>query len=225
MTGPADDEDDRGGSPACFLHEVIGGHVVDADTWRDVSRFRKAERARLYEARRRLSVADRAGEASRIAAALDDLIGDVSGAVLSLYWPIRGEPDLRGWAEALAAQGAILALPVVVEKARPLAFHRWSPGAAMKRGVWNIPVPAEERVVTPDIVIAPLVGVDAAGYRLGNGGGYFDMTLAALAGRPRVIGVGQGGCSLPSIFPQPWDVPMDISVLGDGALIEGPQRR
>ena len=50
----------------------------------------------------------------------------------------------------------------------------------MQRGFWNIPVRRRAREVRPDVALAPVVGFDAAGYRLGYGGGYFDRTLAAL---------------------------------------------
>ena len=80
-----------------------------------------------------------------------------------------------------------------------------------------------ELSVQPDTVIVPLLGVDAAGYRLGNGGGYYDMTLAARDPRPRIIGAGHDFCPLPTIFPQPWDIPMEVVLLGDG-LRNSPSR-
>lgn len=86
----------------------------------------------------------------------------------------------------------------------------------MTRGVWNIPVPADRAEDRPDIVISPLLGVDRDLYRLGNGGGYYDRTLAALDPRPRIIGVGLAGCILPTIYPMPWDIPMDEIILSDG---------
>ena len=58
------------------------------------------------------------------------------------------------------------------------------------------------------IYLAPVVGFDGAGYRLGYGGGYFDRTLAALNPRPLAIGVGLSAARVASIFPQPHDVPM-----------------
>jgi len=82
--------------------------------------------------------------------------------------------------------------------------------------VWNTPVPTEGEEVLPDVVIAPLVGFDAACYRLGHGGGFFDRTLASLRRRPRVIGVGYGRLALRTIYPQPHDVPMDFIMTEDG---------
>jgi 5,10-methenyltetrahydrofolate synthetase len=66
------------------------------------------------------------------------------------------------------------------------------------------------------VVIAPLVGFDAAGFRLGYGGGFFDRTLAGFASRPLAIGVGHPACAIPTIYPQPHDIPMDWIVTGDG---------
>ena len=63
--------------------------------------------------------------------------------------------------------------------------------------------------VCPDVVIAPVVGYDRDAYRLGYGGGYFDRTLAAIPRRPLIIGVGYSQAAIPTIYPQPHDIPMD----------------
>lgn len=84
----------------------------------------------------------------------------------------------------------------------------------MARGLWKIPYPAEGAEVLPSVVIAPLVGFDKNGFRLGYGGGFFDRTLAGFDARPLVIGVGYPGASIPTIFPQPHDIPMDWIVTG-----------
>lgn len=88
----------------------------------------------------------------------------------------------------------------------------------MERGVWNIPAPADGEVLTPDVVLAPLVGFDPDGYRLGYGGGFFDRTLAALSPQPRAIGVGQAVAAIPTIHPQPQDIPMDAIVTEAGII-------
>ena len=107
--------------------------------------WRRAERARLLEARMRLSVAERQEASQRIADRVDDycrsrnLLG--AGRILSAYWPLKGEPDLRPWLVKLNAEGVITVMPVVVEKSAPLRFRKWTPGCEMEKGFWNIPVP------------------------------------------------------------------------------------
>ena len=99
---------------------------------------------------------------------------------IGFYWPFQGEIDLRPLVRSFLALGAEAALPVVVEKRQPLAFWSWRPGMKLERGIWNIPVPHEMNPVRPAILLVPLLGFDAAGYRLGHGGGYYDLTLASL---------------------------------------------
>jgi 5,10-methenyltetrahydrofolate synthetase len=84
----------------------------------------------------------------------------------------------------------------------------------MARGLWKIPYPAAGEEVSPTIVIAPVVGFDQACYRLGYGGGFFDRTLATMARKPWVLGVGYAELQIPTIFPQPHDIAMDWIVTG-----------
>jgi 5,10-methenyltetrahydrofolate synthetase len=206
-------------SPPCFMHEADPTYtgLVDATQARDVARWRKAERQRLISARLAAPIAEREALANRIAAALDRLLSSRSSRIISLYWPFKGEPDLRGWMEGVSRRGAGVALPVVVAKGAPLVFREWRPGARLERGVWNIPFPADGAVVIPDVVIAPLVGYDAACYRLGYGGGFFDRTLASLAPKALAIGVGYPASAIATIYPQSHDIPMDWIVTGEGA--------
>lgn len=204
-----------GGSSPCFAHLLVDGHPVDVGTARDVARYRRAERARLLAARTMSSRERESGTAALIPG-LDRIIAPKAGMTIAVYWPIRGEPDLRPWMAKSHAAGAGILLPVVVAKAMPLEFRDWSPDCLMTRGIWNIPVPADGEARVPDIVIAPLVGIDRDLYRLGKGGGYHDRILARLQQRPRIIGMGFAGCELPTIYPMPWDVPMDEALLSNG---------
>jgi len=106
---------------------------------------------------------------------------------------------------------------VVVDKKGPLEYRGWRPGEPLVDGVWNIPVPEKRDIVMPMVVLAPLVGFDRAGYRLGYGGGYFDRTLGALSPRPLAIGIGFELQQMDTIYPQPFDVPMDVIVTEAGA--------
>lgn len=239
MTRPQDTKDETGddtgdggsyASPPCYAHEVdptyFDPHAVDAQQWKDVARWRKAERARLLEARKAMSVAGRdvAGRAilGHVRDFITDRLGPLDGRCLSAFWPIKGEVDLRALLSDWHGAGATACLPVVETRFAPLVFRRWTPETQMIRGDWNIPVPPPEadRVV-PDVLLAPLVGWDDAGYRLGYGGGYFDRTLAALGKGRLVIGVGFQAAHLGTIYPQPHDIPLDAIVTEAGLQVTG----
>jgi 5-formyltetrahydrofolate cyclo-ligase len=211
----ADDDTPRYASPPCFMHE-LDGEASKAEIWPEVRRWRKAERERLIAARLAIPASLRTEMSEQIAARLDAAIGDPAGRLVSLYWPFRGEPDMRPWMERIAARGGRTALPVVVEKGQPLEFRAWRAGEPLEKGVWNIPIPVAGPAVFPDIVIAPVVGFDPGNYRLGYGGGFFDRTLASLPRKPLVIGIGYAMQAIPTIHPQPHDIPMDMIVTEDG---------
>jgi 5-formyltetrahydrofolate cyclo-ligase len=228
MTGQSDDEGPATyASPACFMHEVdpayMGLSEANPRQRADVMRWHKAERQRLIAARLAIPGHLRRRHGERIAVHLEEAIGDVAGLIVSAYWPFRGELDLRAFLDRVGARGARTALPVVIARGQPLLFRAWSRGAPLQRGVWNILVPAEDaEFVQPDVVIAPVVGFDRACYRLGYGGGFFDRTLAAMAKRTRVFGVVYRQAAIPTIYPQPHDIPMDVVVTEDGIGAPGP---
>lgn len=179
----------------------------------ELTRWRQAERERLLEARLRIPTEVRRRHDRAIRTALENEAGPLEGRTVSVYWPFRGEPDVRPFMETVCARKGRLALPAVVERAEPLVFRRWEPGGPLEEGVWGIPVPpASAEPVVPDLIVVPVVGFDDACYRLGYGGGYYDRTLAALPARPRFVGVGYTLARLPTIHPQPHDVPLDLVV-------------
>ncbi len=155
--GRGDDRTGAYASPPCSMHEVDPNYVgldgaADAGPATDVTGWRKAERQRLIAERLAMKSELRRRYAGRIAETLEDAIGKVDGLLVSVYWPFRGEPDLRGFTERMRSRGARCALPVVVEKGRPLVFRAWTPGDPLANGVWNIPVPANGDEVLPDVV-------------------------------------------------------------------------
>lgn len=190
----------------------------------DVARWRRAERKRLTGLRDALGRDGRAQASRDIAAHLEAALSARKlgrGTVLSGYWPIKGEPDLRPLLAALHRDGVIVALPVVAERAAPLMFRHWTPETKMTRGDWNIPVPpADAEALRPDVTLAPCLGWDDGCYRLGWGGGYFDRTLAALNPRPLAIGVALSAARLQTIHPQPHDIPLDLIVTETGVSAE-----
>jgi 5-formyltetrahydrofolate cyclo-ligase len=181
----------------------------------DVKAWRRAERERLIALRMAMPAAARRAAGERIAASIQEVLAERSG-VLGVYWPFRAEFDPRPLIDALVEAGRNVALPVVVDKKGPLEYRAWMPGEKLIAGVWDIPIPEKRDVVVPAMVLAPLVGFDRACFRLGYGGGYFDRTLAALSPRPLAIGVGFVEQAIETIYPQPYDIPMDMIVTGAG---------
>ncbi len=229
MTARDGDSGGRYASPPCLAAEIAPDYfdplAVDPEQARDVARWRRAERLRLRAQRQTLGVAERAAVGAALAGHLRDLltgrVGGAQAAVFSAYWPIKGEPNLRPLMAELHAAGVTVALPLVEQKAAPLVFRHWTPDTKMVRGDWNIPVPPPDAaVLTPDITLAPLMGWDGAGYRLGYGGGYFDRTLAVLSPRPFTIGIGFQSARLNTIYPQPHDIPLDVILTEDGVQFQ-----
>ena len=185
-------------------------HSEDNTTWR------RGLRREMVARRAALSVAEHDALSARIVAhALAALPAPV---VAAFCWPIKHEPDVRGLLAAWARAGVRTALPVVVAEGQPLAFREWTPETPLAPDRYGIPTPTTGEWLTPDLILLPLNGFDAAGYRLGYGGGYFDRTLAALAPRPLAVGVGFEINRVDSIRPEAHDQRLDWIVTENGAF-------
>ena len=114
-----------------------------------------------------------------------------AGSVVSGFMPMKSEINPLPLMKKLAEAGAQLALPVTGRRGHPLVMRAWRWGEPLASGVWGIrePMPQAEPL-DPDILLVPLIAFDRAGARLGYGGGYYDLTLAALRSRKAVIAVG-----------------------------------
>ena len=181
-----------------------------------LKRWRAAERARLIGAREAIDRGTLDSLRRRIDAHLERAFPGLAKGVLAFCWPIRNEYDARHLARTLRARGALTALPVVVAPRTPLVFREWHPGVTLASGALGIAYPVGSRELVPDHVLLPMNGWDDAGYRLGYGAGYFDRTLASLAGKPDIIGVSFELARMPTIHPQLWDIPVDYVVTERG---------
>lgn len=170
---------------------------------------RRHARNTLLEWRRSMAPEVRRAADAAIAARVDALLSASGGerGTVGVFWPVRGEPDLRAAMARWHQAGRAIALPrVPAARGGALEFGRWRPDSAMREAEFGIPVPEPFEPVQPTLLIVPCVGFDRRGYRLGYGGGYYDRTLAR---HPvPAIGVAYDGCELGRFVPAAHDHPL-----------------
>lgn len=193
----------------------------DGLSWDEIKPWRKAQRQALIARRASTSQSERNAWNDAITARLADGFGMPEETIVGYCWPYKGEFDARYAVRRWRGQGAVAALPEVVANKAPLQFRKWWPGAPMRPGVYDIPVPDGTDVVMPDVAIVPMNAFDERGYRLGYGGGFFDRTLAACGRRMVAIGVSYEILRVSTIHPQPHDIPMDFVVTETGIYAAG----
>jgi 5-formyltetrahydrofolate cyclo-ligase len=156
---------------------------------------------------RTLSDADRTLLEQRLAEHLTSICAH--SAVVGGYAPLGSEiSPLRAIEEARAV-GRIVAFPAFRDPAKPFRFLAGDP---LEPGPFGIMQPKRRApVVDPDLVLVPLIAVDARGTRLGRGKGHYDRALTHLKkSGARLIGVGWPMQRIDALIPHDeWDVPLD----------------
>jgi 5-formyltetrahydrofolate cyclo-ligase len=134
---------------------------------------------------------------------------------VSVFYPLRDEPDTLVLLTALAAEGFATALPLVVGRGSALTFRLWRPGEPTSAGAMSIREPAEDApIVEPDLLFVPLACFDRRGHRIGYGAGYYDRTLTHLRAMKPVhaIGVAYGICEIAAVPYETHDQTLDALV-------------
>ena len=159
----------------------------------DLAAAKTALRDQLVTARNRLSVAEIAEAADRIAAHVLELPEVRRAASVSAYVSVAEEPGTSRLLDALLAAGKRVILPLTVpdrtEDGRFFLDLDWatytgpSSLAAARYGLLE-PTTAplgRDAIATPDAVLLPGMAVSARGYRIGKGAGCYDRALSRVA--------------------------------------------
>lgn len=135
---------------------------------------------------------------------------DVSpGGIVSGFFPIRSEADIRPLMAGLKARGARLCLPVILDK-QIIVFRELVAGAELvPMGFGTFGPGPEAEVLEPTLMLVPLSAFDAKGQRIGYGGGYYDRAIERMHKKghePQLIGIAFDCQEVASVPAEPHDV-------------------
>jgi 5-formyltetrahydrofolate cyclo-ligase len=174
-------------------------------------------RKQFREQRRALGAADHGYRSRAAAKAVTRLPMFKAGKRIALYLPFDRETDTGALISAARRRGARIFVPVIVDRRHGrIRFYPLDGGT--RRGLFGIFVPRRMTAPIPprwlDLIVVPLVGVDAGGRRLGMGGGFYDRALEFRRRRrhwpgPRLVGFAFDCQRTDSRFAEDWDVRLD----------------
>ncbi len=145
-------------------------------------------RTEMRQIRRQLSLTDK-GTAAIVDGFFDDVF-PTQDQILAFYWPVGGECDARILMHESLQRGYKCCLPVVRNDTRILTFAVYDALEPLKEGAYGESVPVNSEIVIPDVIVMPLIAFDRHGNRLGQGGGYYDASLAHYRMQKRLVAIG-----------------------------------
>ena len=196
--------------------------------------MRRALRRELRARRDAVPMWRRLALARRIEAVVAHLPQLRCGAAVGMYAHFGSEVPSTGLRALALRRGCRLYLPTISNFERYTMDFRRDFGRPMPRNRLGIGEPHGTPVLDVrqlDLVVIPMVGFDAAGFRIGNGAGYYDRLLgarvperlssvrlgrAALPPRPLLVGVAFECQRLAKIEPAAHDVPLDAVISEQG---------
>lgn len=187
-------------------------------------------RARMSVRRNDLGAKQRIEAAAGLLHSLETLPEFLVERRVAGYWAVRGELPLNLVVAALRRRGQRYYLPILGHR-RQLRFGEYAEGTPLANNRVAIPEPevAIAQQLAPrdlGLILVPLLAFDAAGNRLGTGGGWYDTSLAFLRtgprpGTPLLVGVGYGFQQVEHLPVEAWDVPLDYVATEEALLACG----
>jgi 5-formyltetrahydrofolate cyclo-ligase len=182
-----------------------------------IDEAKAALRIRARAQRTAIAVGSRAAAAQAAASHFLEGVPLKPDDIVAVYWPIREELDCKPLLTRLMDSFQPVCLPVVMGEEAPLDMRLWEQGTPLYPSGFGTLAPSDMAPrVEPDVIVTPLLGFDAAGTRLGYGGGYYDRTLASMRKRARLIGFAFAAQELPAVPREAHDRPLDAIVTEQG---------
>lgn len=136
---------------------------------------------------------------------------------IALYLPTDGEVDLSSMIEQLFSDNKKLYLPIILSSQDSVMyFADYDIETELEENCFGILEPVYQKnhiiaVKQLDLILAPLVGFDEHGNRMGMGGGYYDRALQDLKKentKTQFFGVAHELQKVEALEPQDWDIPL-----------------
>ena len=131
------------------------------------------------------------------------------GDVVSGFWPMRSEVDVRPLMFAFREQGARLCLPAILDKTTIVFRELVRDADLVDMGFGTYGPGPEAEVLQPVLMLVPLAAFDARGHRIGYGAGYYDRAIAKLQAGPRpprLVGIAFDCQQVELVPDQPHDI-------------------
>lgn len=168
----------------------------------------------------------RRAHASRLATEGVALAQALGARRVGLYSPVGAEVETRDLANALLAQGILLAYPRMLPDGVGMDFAECAgPTALAPRPRTRVLEPVGPAVDPTglDLVVVPALALRSDLRRLGRGGGHFDRYLPNLRPDAVTVGCAAAACILDWMPPEPHDVALNCAVTEAG--LHGPARQ
>jgi 5-formyltetrahydrofolate cyclo-ligase len=189
----------------------------------DIACKKEALRRKLLGQRRRLSKAWVQSASQMIHQRLRSYRLWHRARAVALYAPVNNEVDTWPLIQELWAAGK----PTFLPRCRPgedgMELGQVCSCKDLRPGRYQIPEPrpglGRPTRQALELIIAPCLGVDRSGYRLGYGGGYYDRFLAGIdRGQTLVLALSYACQLLDQVPKEPWDIPVDLILTEDEDL-------
>lgn len=159
------------------------------DSARDIKKTLRLEALARRDA---LDAAWRAETALAMAAAARRELAAGRGSIVSGFWPIRSEADIRPLLFGLLDDGARVCLPAILDRTTIVFRELRRDTALIDMGFGTRGPGSDAAVLDPTVMLVPLAAFDGRGHRIGYGAGHYDRAIARLHARglfPRLVGV------------------------------------
>ena len=115
---------------------------------------------------------------------------NTNGLKTAVYHSVNNEVNLVNFIKFMRLNKQRVLLPVIEKINSHLIFKEWKVGEKLILGKFRIKIPQNNVLLSPRIIVVPMLAFDKSKNRLGYGGGYYDRTISFLEKRNKIMKFG-----------------------------------